>query len=290
MGRITAGVNCTVKAERLRFCYRIARLGLITSTVICIINCIFAFFGGIVYSTFTWVFPFAMINHGLFWTGRLHTPEEYEAYWGITQDQLASPLPLYTMMGVALLAIGILVVCCIFSKKHVGFMIAAIPLAVADKLFMLFWYNDAWQFHTDYVMMVCMVTLWIIGVVSYFKLRTLEWMGESPTSAASQGAPEVDGEVVNSPVLHVVDYSEKSKILMLKSVSGYMICYRKVGNVRELEIDRKVYDTVDAGRYAQPHELCAYLDGHEIVVGLDTDTMTYMRFDGEVVHRERRGI
>ena len=98
MGRITAGVGSTLKADRLRFGYRMARLGLITSTVLCALNCFARFFGGFFYSTFTWVFPYAMITDGLFWTGRLHTPGEYQSYWGISEEDFASNSHLYMMI------------------------------------------------------------------------------------------------------------------------------------------------------------------------------------------------
>ena len=231
-----------------------------------------------------------MITDGLFWTGRLYTPGEYQSYWGISEEDFASNSHLYMMILVALLCLGLLTACCIVSKKHVWGLIAAVPLLVADKLFMLIWYGDALQFHTDYAMTVCMLVVWVIGIVSFFKLRLLEWTGEPVLPATSQKPPEIDGEVVNSPVLHTVDYGQKGKILMLKSVRGYMICYRKIGSIRELEIDKKVYDTVDAGKYEQPHELCAYVDGHEITVGLDVDGAKYMCFNGEVVGKIRRGI
>ena len=290
MGRITAGVRSTLKADRLRFGYRVARLGLIASTVLCALNCIARFFGGFFYSTFTWVFPYAMITDGLFWTGHLYTPGEYQSYWGISSQDFQDPSYLYTMILVALLGLGVLTACCIVSKKHVWGLIVAVSLVVADKLFMLIWYEDSLEFHTDYAMAACLLTVLIIGIVSFFKLRMLEWAGEPVSLVTSQKPSDIDGEAVDSPVLHTVDYGQKSKILMLKSVQGYMICYRKIGNIRELEINKKVYDTVDAGRYGQPHELCAYVGGHEITVGLDVDGSKYMCFDGETVGKVKRGI
>jgi hypothetical protein len=49
-----------------------------------------------------------------------------------------------------------------------------------------------------------------------------------------------------------------------------------------------VYDTVDTGAYEQPHELCAYLEGHEFVVGTGADAQAFIRLDGEVIRKKQR--
>lgn len=291
MGRITAGVNTTVKADKLRFGYGVARLGLLVSAIMTALNCFFiTFFNGLYYSGFAFTCPSLLVNDGLFWTGKLYTPEEYYAYWGLTSTNMTDMFYLYMTIGVALLAIGVLVVCYVFSKKYVGFLIAAVVLLAADKLYAFIYLGPSWEILPGIMLAAGLFAVLLIGIVSHFWLRMLEWASEPISPATSQKPPEMDGEAVNSPVLHTVDYRQKSKILMLKRVEGYMICYRKIGTVRELEIDKKVYDTVDAGKHEQPHELCAYLDGHEITVGLDMDGARYVCFDGETVGKVRRGI
>ena len=292
MGRITAGVRHTALAERLRFGYGVARLGLLVSAILTALNCIFVvLFNGIFYSGFAFTCPYILISDGLFWTGCLYTPEEYEAYWGMTQTDMIDVIFLYLTIGIALLAVGVLVVCYIFSKRHVGFLIAAVVLLAADKLYALIWVGISVNILPGVMMAAGLFAILIIGIVSHFWLRMLEWTRQVPVSGLSQSAPASEDAVpADSPVLHVADYSEKGKFLMLTSKNDYMIGYRKIGEIRELEIDRKVYDTIDVGKYEQPHELCAYVDGHEIAVGLDMDGTRYLRFDGETVKQRGKRV
>ena len=291
MGRITAGVRYTAIAERLRFGYGVARLGLLVSAIMTALNCFFiTFFNGLYYSGFAFTCPSLLVNDGLFWTGRLYTPEEYYAYWGLTSTDMTDMFFLYMTIGIALLAIGVLVVCYVFSKKYVAFLIAAVVLLAADKLYAFIYLGPSWEILPGIMLAAGLFAVLLIGIVSHFWLRMLEWASEPISPASLQKSPEIDGEVVDSPVLHVVDYRTKGKILMMTNKNGYLICYRKIGEVRELEINKNVYDTVAVGKYEQPHELCAYLDGHEIAVGMDMDGARYMRFAGETVKKSANGV
>ena len=132
MGRITAGVNTTVKADKLRFGYGVARLGLLVSAIMSALNCLFIiFFNGLYYSGFAFTCPYLLVCDGLFWTGKMYTPDEYYAYWCMTSTDMTDMFYLYMTIGIALFAIGVLVVCYVFSKKYVGFLIAAVVLLAA---------------------------------------------------------------------------------------------------------------------------------------------------------------
>ena len=89
MGRITAGVNATVQADRLRFGYGVARLGLLVSAIMTALNCLFVvLFNGLYYSGFAFTCPYILVCDGLFWTGKMYTPDEYYTYWGLTSANM----------------------------------------------------------------------------------------------------------------------------------------------------------------------------------------------------------
>ena len=290
MGKITAGAGSTKKAELLRSNYRIARLGLLIATVFSALNCIFAFFEGVFYfySEFSYCFPLAMINNARFQTGMMYTLEEYEQMFGLTQSDFLHPDFLLLDGSFALIAIAALVVCWVLSKKHVGALIAAAVLLGVDILFGIYWYNFSITYFTEYLFPGMLLASLIIGIVSHYRLKFIEWTAEDVTVPAVAEAAQLAQETGNSPVLHPMDYGAKSKILLACDVGAYAICYRRFGSINELAINDMVYDTVDTGKNEQPHELHARLDGHEIAVGLGEDANIYVRFDGEVVKKKPR--
>ncbi len=287
MGRFTANGRNTVKAEGLRFQYRLSYFCLLTATIFTALNSIFAFFSGIFYSSFSWVFPYAMITEGLFTTGMMYTPEEYEYYWGMTQDHMQHPGYLYILIGIAVVAVCVLVACCIIARKHVAGLIAATVLLAIDKLFMLLWYEISFQaFFNEFFMSGLLLGLLLMGIVAHYRLKMIDWLSDDIIPPAVPAAGQEEQQ--DSPVLHAIDYSLKCKILMIYDVEGYTVCYRKIGTIYELAIDKMVYDTIDAGRHRQPHELNARVNGHDIAVGTSEDATMYIRFDGNVVKKKRR--
>ena len=293
MGRILADASNTKKAEILRSHYRVARMSLFAAIVFSVLNCIFTFFDNIFYSAFSFSFPLAMIDNARFWTGMMYSPEEYMQQFNMTKADMLHPDFLFVDGGFALAVIILAVVCWIFSKKQVGWLIGATALVGADVLFMIYWYDFSFEHLTQYVMSGGLIAILVLGIVAHYRLRVMEWTGKefsfSASPRAGSGAeqePDAGQAHPDSPVLHERDFSVKSKILMIYDVQGYTICCRRVGNVNELVINKMVYDVIDTGRHEQPHELCAWLDGHEIVVGLSVGADRYICFDGEVVKKE----
>lgn len=288
MGRIVAGAGSTKKAEILRTRYCVARMALLVAIVFSVLNCIFSFFGGVFYSAFSYTFPQAMIDNARFLTGKMYTLEEYEQMFGMTQADFLHPDFMFLDGGFALAAIALLVVCWVLSKKRGGWMIAATVLLGVDMLFEVYWYDIAIGYLAEYVMPGILLAIMIVGIVSFYRLEVMEWTAEVPVPAAVPAAGQGDEARPDSPVLHAIDYSLKSKILMIYDIQGYTVCYRKIGTIYELAIDKMVYDTVDAGRHRQPHELSARVDGHDIAVGTSTDSRMYICFDGNVVKKTMR--
>jgi len=81
----------------------------------------------------------------------------------------------------------------------------------------------------------------------------------------------------------------KSRILLEARVQGYQICYRRVKSTNELVINGRVYDE-KKGIIEFAHKLCATVDGHEIEAGYDSDSYSYILFDGEMIQRKIRLI
>ena len=288
MGKVTAGAGGTKKAELLRMRYRTARTSLLIAAVFGALNTVFLFFENAqFYSPFALMFPQGLMWDCLFWTGKLYTPADYQAYFGMTQNDFLHPDTVYLYAVICLIAIAAIVVCWALSKKHVWALIVGTALMTLDTVSVLWFYDVSWMRLTEYAVRVLMLVILILGVAAHYRLKFIEWTGEDVTVASDA---ELLAQRPDSPALHALDYGTKSKIIMIYDIEGYTVCYRRVGRINELAVNKTVYDTVDAGPYEQPHELCAYIDGHEITVGTGSDTQSYIRFDGEVVKTSKRGV
>jgi len=94
---------------------------------------------------------------------------------------------------------------------------------------------------------------------------------------------------VDTPFLRYAEEPVKSRILLEARVQGYQICYRRVKSTNELVINGRVYDE-KKGIIEFAHKLCATVDGHEIEAGYDSDSYSYILFDGEMIQRKIRLI
>lgn len=93
----------------------------------------------------------------------------------------------------------------------------------------------------------------------------------------------------NTTPLRYADTTVKCKTLLEASVKGYQICYRRVKSTNELVINGQVYDE-KKGFIEFEHKLCATISGHNIEVGYDTESFSYMVFDGKTIKRKKRWI
>lgn len=288
MGKITAGAGSTKKAEMLRYRYRLARLVLLIATVFGGLNAAFALIDhAVFYSRVAFVLPYGLMLDGLFWTGKLYAPCDYEAYFGMTAEDFLHQDTIYLYVVCALIAVVVLLVCWALSKKHAWALIAGCAVMALDCVFVISFLGLSLNVVTELVMHALMLVVMIMGIVAHFRLKYMEWSGETVQPFGKKAEAEAAAPAP-SPVLHPMDYGAKSKVLLACDVQGYAVCYRSQGRFCELAVNRMVYDTVDAGRYCQPHELCAYVDGHEIAVELGSDSVIYVRFDGEVITKKPR--
>lgn len=93
----------------------------------------------------------------------------------------------------------------------------------------------------------------------------------------------------DTPAIRSPKTEGKTKILLSSKVKDYEIVYRRTKTVNELVVNGYVYDSMKA-LVEVTHELSAVVDGHEIAVGLDYESYSYIKFDGAVVAKKRRLI
>ena len=315
MARFTSGARSLTQGERYMMHYNSARGNMLLAIIFTVVNSLLACIGGNMYFLFSITFPYAMVSEGAFWTGLMGTPEQYAEY-GYTEADMMPMWFLAVMIVPALVALGVYLLCWIFSKKHVGWMIAATVAFVLDTLFLIVWYGVDVTMLLDYLFHGWALFLFIRGCIAHFKLKELERENAAAENvfvpATDQGtvisatftetaddtaapaenvtaAQAEDGQAQpDSPVLHAADFGVKSRVLLEYKEQAYDICYRRVGKVNELVINGMVYDLLETGLVEPPHELCAYLDGHEIAAGTGADSYAFIRFDGEVLKRKLR--
>ena len=87
--------------------------------------------------------------------------------------------------------------------------------------------------------------------------------------------------------LRTAERDVKCRILLEHAVGGYRICYRRVGKTNELVVNGMVYDDMTA-TIESKHELTATVDGHDIRVGYDGNTHSYLTLDGVTAARKLR--
>ncbi len=192
---------------------------------------------------------------------------------------------------IAAVILVLYLLCWIFSKKHYGWMIAALVFFILDSIAMIGLYILAEDFSgiLDLVIHIWVLYYLIIGVRYGYKLKNIppEEVVEYE-QAEQQTIPSTDAQG-NSVALRVVQNDVKNKILIDGEYLGHYICYRRVGRVNELVIDGYVYDELEI-LVETAHALEATIDGHNIQVGFDGAMHSYIRIDSERVAKKLRLI
>jgi len=316
MGRFTSGMRSMSSGERYEMHYNSARHNLLVAIIFTVINCVLAVVGAGVYFLFSCAFPYAMAYDGAFWTGIMYSAEEY-AEMGILASDMLPKWVFFVMLVPAVIAIALYVLCWVFSKNRVGWMIAATVMFVLDTLFMLLYYIPDITMILDYIFHAWVLFLLIRGIIAHYKLKKIdaEIAANAPVDvfgtmpgAAANAQPQniyagIDGEEPaeaegakpepennDSPVLHRADYSVKNRILLIVQWEDYEICYRRVGKTNELVVNSMVYDILDTGAIESAHELSCTVGGHEITAGTGADSFMFITFDGQVIKKKLRMV
>jgi len=189
----------------------------------------------------------------------------------------------------AVLCLAMYLLCWILSKKHYIWMIVAAAMFAVDTLVMVGVYLLAGEISgiMDFLIHIWVMYYLIVGAVSGYKLKTLP--PDQPMEAAfTELTPEGAVPPVQSAVApRLADSEVKARVLLEEEVFGHQVCYRRVKRVNELVIDGYVYDDVEM-LVETAHALNATVDGHQIQVGFDGMSHSYLRVDGQQVSRKMR--
>ena len=69
----------------------------------------------------------------------------------------------------------------------------------------------------------------------------------------------------------------------------YKICYRRIKSTNELVINGYVYDE-KKGIIEFEHNLSARVDSHKFEAGLNSNSYSYIKFDGKIIAEKQRLI
>ena len=193
-------------------------------------------------------------------------------------------------LAIAAVILVLYLICWIFSKKHYGWMIAALVLFILDSITMIGLYIWAEDFSgiLDLVIHIWVLYYLIIGVRFGYKLKNIPPEEAVEYEQSEQIAPTADAQG-NSVALRAVQNDIKNRILIDGNYLGHYICYRRAGRVNELVIDGYVYDELEI-LVETAHVLEATVDGHTIQVGFDGAMHSYIRIDGQRVAKKLRLI
>jgi hypothetical protein len=180
--------------------------------------------------------------------------------------------------GIILLAYFL---CWLFSKKHAGWLVAALVMMIVDTLALIGFYLLAQEISgiLDLLFHALIIYYIAAGISSSKKLAAL------PPEVPVVMDPQIP--VANSVPLRRIDEDEKCRILLENTYGTYRLVYRRVKSVNQLVINNYVYDEVQY--VIEPaHTLTAILDGHKFEVGYDGRNYSYFLVDGNEVEKKMR--
>lgn len=219
-----------------------------------------------------------------------------------TMFLFSATIPYFVMsLGVIMEFTPILIICSVItaaalvlyflcwqlSKRHHGWLIAAMVMFCLDCAFLLWLYLPVLDFSGIFDILIHAWVLYylIIGVKYGAQLKKMpDAVPLIPTDEAEDLSESAD-----STPLRWADETVKFRILLESEQLGHHICYRRVKRLNQLVIDGYVYDEVEM-LFEKAHELSAIKDGHTIAVGLDGHTYSYLSIDGKIVAQARRII
>ena len=192
--------------------------------------------------------------------------------------------------GIVVATLVIYLLCWVFSKKHYGWMIAALVLFILDSIAMIGLYVLVEDFSgiLDLVVHIWVLYYLIIGVRYGYKLKNIPPEEQVEYELGQPEQPQIN-TAGNSIALRVVDNEVKHRVLIDGNYLGHYICYRRVKRINELVVDGYVYDDIEM-LAETAHALNATIDGHRIQVGFDGVSHSYIRIDGEQVAKKLRLI
>lgn len=278
---------------RLTARYATSRWNLLAVVIFTVVNIVFTTLGSMTYFLFSATIPYFVASFGSTMCGLM--PDSFYEEIEMTEAELLPTSAIALFLGIALVLLSVYFLCWLFSKKHVGWMIAALVCFAVDTVAMLFLYGISVDMLLDAVFHAWVIYYLISGIVAYYKLKALP--EAAPIGSDGAAFPEGDalaedgvsglaGEerLPESPVLRRADTDVKSRVFVESEAFGHTVTYRRVGRrTDELVIDGDVYASVEVHAGIEiAHALSAVCDGHSIEVGFDGVSRSYIKVDGEI--------
>ncbi len=265
--------------------YGIARTNLLLVILFTLINSVISLANGSFYFLFSASIPYYAASFSAAWA---YSPED------IGLEPAADPTAILAIGAViaAVLLVPYLL-CWLFSKKHYGWMIAALVLFSLDSVWLLL------NFHISLIMDILFhayVLYYLITGVRYGLLsgRAAEaeaageplpngtltlnpdgTIADMPATTANaeeradaESAPTEQPTIPNTPILRSADEtgSEKVRVYIETVWDGHPIQYRRVGKSEELIVDGQVYAEMPHTRVNGAH-MTATVAGMQLEAG-----------------------
>lgn len=254
--------------------YAVARSNLLLVILFTLINVALAIGGGNYYLLFSASIPYGIAGFTAAWA---RSPEQI--------DMEPASNPTMVLVIGAVIAVLLLVpylLCWIFSKKHYGWIIAALVLFSLDTLWLLMNFNIGLLldilFHGYVLFYLIMGTRNGIlakragqaeAAAAPVPSDTLHVNADGTT--APDGTDEaVQAGVPDSPVLRSASdvHGEKVKVYATATYNGHQIQYRRIGkNTEDLVVDDQVYAEMPRARVAGAH-MTAIVAGTKLEAGV----------------------
>lgn len=256
--------------EMLEQKYKSARMNLLLAIILTVVNVVLLIAGSDMMLLFSISVPFYAVVMGYFMEGSAM---------------------LVTGCVIAAIMLAAYLLCWIFSKKHTGWLVAALVLFVIDTIVMGLMYLLAGEMSgiMDVVIHALVLYYLIIGIVSANKLKKMPPEKVPTMEEIFANYQNQEQEQQNSTPLRRADEEVKCRVLLEGEYGGRKIVYRRVKRVNELVISGYVYDEYEA-LAEMAHCLTARIDGHTIEMGFDGVSCSYFRVDGQQLAKKIRLI
>lgn len=270
--------NPGMEKPMLQSRFNAARTNLILVVAFSIFNILALATNSGYYFLFSLSIPYLLTDIGMFFTGMY--PDD--VYTGEFEGMIPADKSLFWgMLIVSILILGIYTLLFFLSKKNDRMLKVALVLFCVDTAVMLL--NYGFSAIIDLAIHVWVIVILAMGVKASKKLKELP---DEPIEAEFTDLGE-DGEPKNSPILRPADMEAKSRVLLDAEVYNYTIIYRRVKKTNELVINGNVYaEYIATAEF--PHELSATVDGHRISCGMEMNSHSFIRVDGETIKRKLR--
>lgn len=270
--------NGQMEKPMLQSRFNAARTNLILVVAFSLFNILALATGSGYYFLFSLSIPYLLTDIGMFFTGMY--PEEY--YTGEFAGMVPADKSLFWgMLIVSILILGIYALLFFLSKKNDKMLKVALVLFCVDTAVMLL--NYGFSAIVDLAFHVWVIVILAMGVKASKKLKDLpDEPIEGDFTDISEGETPKD-----SPILRPADMEAKSRVLLDAEVYNYTIIYRRVKKTNELVINGNVYaEYIATAEF--PHELSATVDSHRISCGMEMNSHSFIRVDGETIKRKLR--